>query len=336
MKNNYPDYTKLIEYNRNNLTEQIHNGIILHINKDRIINKIGDDNNYRFYHRSCMKPFQASLLLDLNLDKKYNIDESELAVCAASHTGDLIHREKILSLLAKAGFKEDDLLCLPHEPLSKEENKRLIKLNLPFDKLHNNCSGKHSAMLIICRHFNYDISNYTDFEHPLFSLILNQVMSLCELSREDISISKDGCGLPVIASDLFSLGRGFLNLFSDTKYEKLKNAFLRYPYLIGGSGRLDSEIINAGSDIIAKVGAGGLCVVVNLKDKEALVVKIADSNMEARAFAVIYSLLQLNWIKSENINSSNLKKLVCNKITTQTGEVIGNILPCFDINTKSK
>lgn len=320
-----PEYKKLVKYVRNGLEEQVHHGIIIHLNKKGIINKIGEDNGYKFYHRSCMKPLQITPVFDLKIDEKYNFTEKEIAVCTASHTGDLIHREQIRSILKKINCTENDLLCLPHEPLSIEEQKRLILNNLKPDKIHNNCSGKHSAMLSICKEMNFDTKNYTDINHPLTKLVLKNVMNLCETERNEIVISKDGCGLPVIATTLESLGKGFLNLFTNPKYSKLKSAFLNNPYLIGGKNRLDSEIINACDGLIAKVGACGLCVVVNTKKEEAFVVKIADSNMDARAVAVISYLLKIKWSEeTDQINNIYLREL-----KTQTGEILGNISACF-------
>ncbi len=320
------NYTRLIEYERNGLIEQVHFGIILYMNKEKILYKIGDDKQYKFYHRSCMKPLQASLLTDYNLDIKYNLSEKEIAVACASHCGDLIHQELVLSFLNKIGCEEKNLLCPEHLPLSKEEQKRLIKENLPVRKIHNNCSGKHAAMLAVCRHLNFDISNYKDINHPLTEIVIKKVCELCRIKDNDYILSKDGCGLPVIATSLEALGKGFLNLFTDKKYEKITYAFLNNPLIIGGKGRLDTEIISENKNLIAKVGAGGLCVVVNLNTKECLVVKIADSNMEARSFAVKYLLNQLNW--------SNIE--ISNKILTQDNEPAGYIKPCFNLSKSTE
>ena len=82
--------------------------------------------------------------------------------------------------------------------------------------------------------------NYKDFENPLSKFIISHVCGLCEVSENEIVISKDGCGLPVIATTLESLGRGFLNLFCNSKYEKMKKAFFEYPYLVGGVGNIIS------------------------------------------------------------------------------------------------
>ena len=50
--------------------------------------------------------------------------------------------------------------------------------------------------------------------------------------------------------------RGYLNLFLDGKYSKLKDSFVQNPYLIGGEDRLDTAIMTANKKLIAKVGAG--------------------------------------------------------------------------------
>lgn len=325
-------YTKLLEYIRNGLAEQTHYGLVIYMNKKEVLYKAGNDNGYKFYHRSCMKPLQVSPLIDLEIDKEYNLTGEELAVCAASHTGDIIHQEKILSILNKIGFNENNLLCNPHLPLSKEEQKRLILLNLSPRKIHNNCSGKHSAMLAICQKQGFDIKNYKDYDHPLSKLVINKVCNLCESSEKDIIISKDGCGLPVIATTLEQLGKGFLNLFLNKKYERLKDAFLNNPYLIGGKGRLDSEIINISDNLIAKVGACGLCVVVNTDKEECIVVKIADSNMEARSFVTINALLQLKWLDPDKVFSSRMNKIYIKEILSQDNDILGEAVPCFSIS----
>lgn len=333
MINNKPQYAELLEYERNGLIEQVHFGIIIHMNKKGIIKEIGNNNGYRFYHRSCMKPLQITPLIDLGLDKKYGLTTDEIAVCAASHTGEEMHRKRISSVLKKCGFKEDDLLCHPHLPLSKKEQSRLILSKKEPEKIHNNCSGKHSAMLAICKEKGFPSKNYKDFDNPLSDFIIQKVCSLCEVKKENITISKDGCGLPVIATTLEELGRGFLNLFTDEKYKKIKEAFLNHPYLIGGEGRLDSEIINASEGrLIAKVGACGLCVVVNPEKKECIVVKIADSNMEARSIVTINALLQLKWPDPVMVPSGRLNNIYSKEILSQDNEVLGNITPCFRIS----
>ena len=333
MNTNKCEYAKLIEYRRNNLSEQIHTGIILHMNRNKIITQTGNDNGYKFYHRSCMKPLQIATLIDLEIDKKINLTDEEIAICSASHAGEMLHQEMVLSILKKTGYKEDDLLCPPLLPLSKKEQRRLIINQLPIRKIHNNCSGKHSAMLAICKEKGYKTENYKDYNHPLTNIILNKVCELCETSKDNVIISKDGCGLPVIATSLYELGKGYLNLFCNPKYKRIKQSFLNNPYLIGGDGRLDTEIIKASKGkLIAKVGAGGLCTVVNTEKEECLIVKIADSNMEARSICVTESIKQLKWPENIKDFSDHLDKIYKKEIVSQDNEILGEIVPCFSIS----
>ena len=92
---------------------------------------------------------------------------------------------------------------------------------------------------------------------------------------------------------------GYLNLFFNKKYAKINEAFQKNPYLIGGENRLDTAIMTDNPHLISKVGAGGLCVVLNLEEKSAFVVKIADCDMRARAMCVIKVLKDLGWLKQE-------------------------------------
>ena len=102
----------------------------------------------------------------------------------------------------------------------------------------------------------------------------------------------------------------------DKKYEKIKNAFLKHAYTIGGENRTDTKIIANSKNLVAKVGAGGLCIVVNTELEEGFVVKICDSNMEAREIVAIDLINNLSWGKIET--SHDIKTIHGDKV----GEII--------------
>ena len=79
---------------------------------------------------------------------------------------------------------------------------------------------------------------------------------------------------------------------------------------------MDTKIIQNSKNIIAKVGAGGLCIVVNLEKEEAFVVKISDCDMKAREYVVVQSLKNLHWA---DISSDMI-------IRTLHGETVGQIV----------
>jgi len=125
--------------------------------------------------------------------------------------------------------------------------------------------------------------------------------------------------------------KGYLNLFLDEKYSNIQSAFIQNPYLIGGEDRLDTAIMSANADLIAKVGAGGLCIVVNLKTKESLIVKIMDCDMKARAIVLIEALSQLGWLDKAMLQNDLIKAQNKKDILTLHGEKIGEANFTFNL-----
>ena len=305
----------LVEFKRDGLVEQEHYGYIIVSDKEHIIDSKGESANYPFFLRSCAKPLQASLLIDYGMDIRYNMTEQEIALCCGSHAGEPIHIALAQSLLKKIGLNEKELKCGIHKPLSKTEQERMLLSGEQAKTLHNNCSGKHIFMLGLCKMNGWDLETYDDINHPLQQAIKKKIYELCELKKE-YPVTKDGCGVPIQSMPLFNMVKGYLNLFINPRYEKIKNAFLNNPYIIGGEDRTDTKIIANSENLIAKTGAGGLFIVVNTKTEEGLAVKICDSDMKARELVVIDSLKNLHWADIEADYS----------IKTLHGDVVGEIV----------
>lgn len=316
---------RLLQYRRSGLVEQEHFGHVLLIDKTNVLNSFGNDSECHFFQRSCAKPLQASLIIDFNLAETFNLTPEEIAVCCASHIGGIEHITLVKSILSKIELDETSLLCGLSQPIGKTIDKENLSL------LHNNCSGKHAMMLALCKATGADFSNYNDINHPIQKLIYSKIEELCEV-KDDMDATKDGCSVPIFATTLQNMGKGYLNLFLDSKYEAIKNAFVKYPYLIGGEGRLDSEIIFAGKgNLIAKVGAGGLLVVVNLSKQQALVIKISDCDMKARAIVAIETLKNLQWLSEKDITGNNLNTLYDKSVKTNQNEVLGEAELTFNL-----
>lgn len=289
---NSPD--TLVKYLRDGLVEEQHFGYMLVMNKIHVIERAGECGNYPFYLRSCAKPLQASLIVSFGMDEAYNMTEEEIALCCASHAGEQCHIDIAKSLMEKIGINENQLKCGVHAPLSKSAREKMLLDGEEYTTLHNNCSGKHIMMLGLCKLHNWDLETYDMPEHPLQKLIKEHIYQLCELKKE-YPVTTDGCGVPIHAMPLENLGKGFLNLFCSKEYEKIKNAFLNNPYIIGGEDRLDTKIMFGAPNCIAKVGAEGLCIVVNTKTHDGFIVKILDSDMKAREFVVLSIINKLGW-----------------------------------------
>jgi L-asparaginase II len=319
----------LIQAIRGSLVEREHYGYIILTDNKNILLEIGKSKNRIFYTRSCAKPFQAYPLLSSGAFKKFKITPEELAVCCASHAGTKIHTEKVLNILKKAGLNENHLKCGVHPPLDENTKKNLVKNNKPFTALHNNCSGKHAGMLAVCVHNCWNVDSYLDYNHHLQKEILELTKTFCGI-KKIYPESLDGCKAPISSMPLYKMGTGYLNLFSDEYGKIIKKAFTENPFLIGGGGRLDTEIIKATNGrLIAKVGAEGLCIVVNTLKNQSLVVKIIDANIQARSIAVLESLKQLKWLTDEEFNNRDILSLSNCDIKTWDNSLIGSIKPVF-------
>ncbi len=309
----------LVQEKRSGLLELEFYGYAVYYNRQKNIQTFGQTDNCFFFHRSCAKPLQASLIWDYNTKEFFKLTDEEIAVCCASHTGEKVHTDLVKSVLNKAGLGENDLLCPPIAPLSESEQKRIKT----YSKLHNNCSGKHALMLAICRQNNWDTKTYLEKDHPLQKAVYNQIKELCE-AQYNMPYTPDGCGAPNWATSLEDLAKGFLSLFCNDRYKTIQTAFMKNPYISGGTGRLDTQIMQMNKKLAAKVGAGGLCYVVNTETQEVLGFKITDANMRARSIAVIETLIKIGWIDKNSIEKCLLNNSLNKTVTTETGEIVGS------------
>ena len=304
----------LLKYIRDGLTEEEHEGCVYSFSKGFLSqNKTLNP----FYLRSCAKPLQAAMLINYDAIKKYNFTEEETALCCASHTGDEEHLRIANSILKKTGLKINDLKCGIHSPLSEKMRTKLREENQQPNVLHNNCSGKHLMFLSVSKLNNWDLENYNELEHPVQQEAAKIISEFCETNVKNYPITTDGCGVPIFSMPLKNIVTGYINLFLNPKYEQIKNAYLKFPKIIGGENRLDTIIIENGkNNLIAKVGAGGLCVVLNLKEKDAFIVKINDCSENTRKIVVFETLKRLGWADISYDNT----------IKTLSGKVVGNIV----------
>jgi L-asparaginase II len=323
-----PKYETLSVCFRNGLVEEIHQGLFLKVKNGEIVYSLGNDNNYPFFLRSCMKPLQLAAISEII--NTYNFSDTEIAVCTASHSGEPFHIETIKNILKKIGLSENFLLCPPQMPLNEKAKNELIQNKKSCKAIHNNCSGKHSAMLAYCVLKNFDLKTYNELTHPLQQHILKYVADLCEMDLSSCYISRDGCTLPVLGMPLKNLAIGFSKVFTDEKYAKIKNAVIKYPYYFGGHLRTDSEIIVASQgNLIAKVGAGNMCCILDLIDNSCYVIKLTDGDNYARG-VILTDFLMKN---KKLIKNNTLSNMFSSEIVDEIGVKVGNtkiFLPKID------
>src|SRR5687768_5593490 len=125
--------------------------------------------------RSCAKPFQVIPLIASGGFDEYGWGDDELALACASHGGEPEHVAVAESMLRDLGLEEGDLACGPHEPLSPRGARIVRESGTRPTRLHNNCSGKHAAMLARAQTAHWETRGYERTGHPVQEAILDTV-----------------------------------------------------------------------------------------------------------------------------------------------------------------
>jgi L-asparaginase II len=188
------------------------------------------------YFRSSAKPIQALPVVRLRSD----LDDGEIAIACASHLHRPDQLEPVRSLLAKAGATEDDLECGP-EPT----------------RIEHNCSGKHAAMLLLCRERGWPTDGYRLASHPCQELMRAEVAAAVELDAADLPTAVDGCGIVTYGLTLERIAHAFSRFESLDGGRRAADAMRARPELVRGDGAPDTELMRLGG-WVAKGGAEGL------------------------------------------------------------------------------
>jgi L-asparaginase II len=202
-------------------------------------------------------------------------------------------------------------------------------------QLHNNCSGKHAAMLAFAKHIDAGIADYDSRDNRIQKRILRCVADFAEIPEDQIAIGIDGCSAPNFALPVSAMARSFANLLKPSKFSesvqnacgRIVSAMLQYPELIGGTTRLDTMLMRAApARLISKVGADGvwLCGVLpcDLWPKGlAIALKVEDGDDHiARPVIAVEVLRQLGVLAA-----GDLSELSPMPVKNRLGVVVGKI-----------
>jgi L-asparaginase II len=212
--------------------------------------------------RSSAKPIQALLLARARED----LDAEELAIASASHFGTPVHVEAVRRLLAATGGSEEELRCG-------------LQQGRPPEPIYHNCSGKHAAMVAVCRTNGWPLDDYRDADHPLQQALLTEVAVATELEPGEVETGPDGCGVVCFGVPLERAARAF-SRFERLDGGRIAAAMRERPELIGGEGATDTELMRASPGWIAKGGAEGLMCAAS-SDGVGVALKVADGNARA-------------------------------------------------------
>jgi L-asparaginase II len=281
--------------------------------------------------RSCAKPFQIMPLLDSGGFDDLHWGDDELALACASHGGEPEHVAIAERMLSAIGLEEGDLACGPHEPLSSRGAKLLREAGERPTRLHNNCSGKHAAMLACAHTAGWPMYGYERPGHDVQQCCLKSVSAWTGLAADDIGIAVDGCGVVEFAMSLEHMARAYSRLAraateSAGAPKRIVGAMQTRPFLVGGSDRFDSILIEeTDGRIVAKVGAEGVHSAAVLDQGIGVAIKVEDGAPRAQFPALVRLLQQLDALP-ETL-PTRLDEFLRRQIRNTRGETVGEIRP---------
>ena len=279
--------------------------------------------------RSCAKPFQVMPLIDGGGFDRVGWGDDQLALAVASHGGEPEHVALAESMLTSIGMEVGDLACGPHDPLAARGQKLLREKGGHPTRLHNNCSGKHAAMLAHAHSSGWPAFGYERQDHPVQRDCLEEVAKWTGLASSDIVQAVDGCGCVVFAIPLDAMARAYARLAdaarrSSPTASRIVHAMQTRPFLVGGTDRFDSALIEATEGrVIAKIGAEGVHSVAIIDDGIGIAVKVEDGAQRAQFPAVLAILQHLGALPKEL--PPRLAEFRQRHLRNTRGEVIGEV-----------
>ncbi len=321
---------------RGDTVESVHRGHLLVIDGDgEKVLSLGSRDTVTFFRSAC-KPLQAVPFITSGAADAFGYSEEEIALACASHSGEPRHVRVVQLMLERAGLAEGQLQCGAHLPFNEKESERMLRAGEHPTQLHNNCSGKHAAMLATVKHTDGDTATYDSPDNPVQQAILKTISVFAELPIEKIKIGIDGCAAPNFALPLSAMAKCFLNLVSPPERfgsdlrdacSRIVSAMTNFPELIGGVERLDTMLMQSvPGKIISKVGADGVWLCALLPSEKwprglGIALKIEDGDdRRSRPVVAIEVLKRLG-----TLSADDLPELSPMPIKNRRGDVVGRV-----------
>ncbi|MBS4190166.1 asparaginase [Bacillus sp. FJAT-49705] len=330
--------TKLVDVYRGRRVESSHYGHVAVVNAEgQLLYSAGDP--YRVtYARSAVKPIQTIPVVETGAADYYELSNPDLSLCCASHSGEAQHTDRVLAILKRAGIEDVALQCGTHIPHAQDTYKSLIAAGKDLTPLYNNCSGKHSGMLVTAKFMGETLEDYYLPDHPVQQRILKAISEVTDFPMEKIEMGTDGCGVPVHALPLERLAYGFARM-ADPKslgeerakvVNRITTAMMEFPEMVGGTGRFCTDFMKSSNGrLFGKAGAEGVYLIGDRETGIGIAIKIEDGNGRAAYPTALKTLKQIGLIEEEQINSLMHHYRPALKNARQ--ENIGELVPSFTL-----
>jgi L-asparaginase II len=333
----------LAKVTRGDLVESVHPGIVVIADVTGQLLACHGDPEHVVYFRSAAKPFQAVPLVESGAADAFGFGSEELALACASHDATPAHQRGVARMLAKLELDEDALRCGVAPPPDPQEAARItLGLKAP-SQIQCECSGEHAGMLATCLHLDYPLDSYIEPDHPLQRRIREIVAQVLRLSEDDLVTGTDGCRIPTFAAPVQTFAVAYATLADPKRapaeagrelanpLNRLREAMIAHPVLIGGEETLDSDIMALSEGrIVAKLGAEGLLCLAVPERGLGIAIAADDGSSRALAPAAVGVIEQLALVDPKIVDT--LRERHVETVKTFGGETVGEMCPAFQLD----
>ena len=255
----------IAEVTRGGIVESRHRGAFCVVNAEgRVVAQAGDIGRPVF-PRSSIKAFQALAIVEAGVADCFGFSDAEIALACASHRGETEHISTARAMLAKIGLNETSYECGPHWPNNTEAAHALARVADHPERIHNNCSGKHAGMLGLAVHLGVEPAGYVKHGHAVQRAVAKVIGEMCDVDMKAAQWGVDGCSVPTWALPLERVAHGFARFGSGRGLSKERAAACRrivdavraHPFMVAGTGRFCTNVMQAVPDVFIKTGAEG-------------------------------------------------------------------------------
>ena len=319
---------------RGEVDEGIHRGHLAASDAGGAMVASEGDPNRLTYFRSCAKPLQAIASLRTGILERFRLDSEHVAIMCASHNGEPRHVAVVRDLLAHAGLEESALQCGAHWPYY-EPAASVVRCQMTEPiAVFNNCSGKHSGMLAAARAIDAPLEAYLEPTHPVQRRIRQVVEEFTGCRDADIVYGVDGCSAPNAAVPLAAMARSFAALVtsSDGAARAAVEAMTTHPYLIGGTARFDTALMEVTKGrVLAKGGAAGAQCTADRRSGHGLALKLESGDGTWTSVAVMAALTKLGWL--DDAEQKALDRFAHPTLRNHKGLAVGRVRPLVDLSS---
>jgi len=320
----------LINVTRSGVVESTHRGAVCVMDSEGEVVLAAGDINRPVLPRSAIKPLQAIPFIESGAADVWKCSAEEIALACASHNADPIHLRTAQGWLHRLGMPESALACGPHLPLGHMSAVRMEASGETPTRLHNNCSGKHLAMISTTMHLKEPVDGYQHPGHPVQQRICQTLYEMTDIDLSGATATVDGCTAPCWGIPLSAIARGFAR-FADTRglpisrqsaVRRLKVAIAIHRELVAGAGEFDTALMDRKNQaLVIKTGAEGVYVAALPNFGLGVAIKIDDGAKRAAEVAVAAVLRYLELL--DDTDWSALRPYVEPPIRNTAGDIVG-------------